>query len=79
MLWRDRHAQHRQRLSDHRPVFLAIDAVWLTLTANALYRPHLGPILREGSRSPPAAAFYFIYVGGMVFFAVRRACSPARP
>lgn len=52
-------------------VFLAIDAVWLTLTANALYRPHLGPILREGFALAPAAAFYFIYVGGMVFFAVR--------
>lgn len=52
-------------------VFLALDAVWLTLSSNTLYRPLLGPILREGFALGPAAAFYLIYVGGMVFFAVR--------
>ena len=52
-------------------VFLALDAVWLTLAANAIYRPLLGPILRDGFDLGAAAAFYFIYVAGMVFFAVR--------
>lgn len=52
-------------------VFLALDAIWLTLAANLIYRPHLGPILREGFALAPAAVFYLIYVAGMVLFAVR--------
>ena len=60
-------------------VFLALDAVYLTLAANALYKPHLGPILREGFDIRAAAAFYLIYVAGMVFFAVRPGLAAENP
>ena len=49
---------------------LALDSAWLTFAAKRLYRPYLGDVLAEGFRFAPAAAFYFIYVGGIVFLAV---------
>lgn len=49
---------------------LALDSAWLTFAAKRLYRPHLGEVLADGFRLAPAAAFYFIYVGGIVFLAV---------
>lgn len=51
-------------------VFLALDAVWLTVANKALYRPLIGPMLADKVSLPPAIAFYFIYLGGIVFFAV---------
>ena len=53
--------------------FLAIDAVWLSTMANALYRPLLGHLLAPGFALAPAVLFYVIYVGGIVFFAIRPA------
>lgn len=50
--------------------FLAIDAIWLTVMADALYRPLLGDKLAPQFHLAPAVIFYLIYVGGMVFFAV---------
>jgi uncharacterized membrane protein len=50
-------------------VFLACDAVWLTLTGDSLYRPVLGDMLRQQFDPTPAAAFYLLYIGGLVHFA----------
>lgn len=49
---------------------LVLDAAWLSFAAKRLYRPNLGSMLADGFRLPPAALFYFIYVGGIVFLAV---------
>lgn len=49
---------------------LALDSAWLGFAAKRLYRPNLGGILLEGFRIGPAAAFYFLYVAGIVFLAV---------
>jgi len=49
---------------------LAMDSAWLSFAAKRLYRPHLGDMLADGFRLPPAALFYFLYVGGIVFLAV---------
>lgn len=51
-------------------IFLALDAIWLTLMADRLYRPALGVLMRERFALGPAAAFYLIYVLGVVVFAV---------
>lgn len=51
---------------------LAIDAVWLTLTAGPLYRAALGDLLLAGFRPLPALAFYLLYVAGIVVFVVPR-------
>lgn len=50
--------------------FLIIDAIWLTIMADALYRPLLGDRLAPQFHLAPAVAFYLIYIGGIVFFAV---------
>lgn len=51
-------------------VFLAVDALWLSIMADRLYRPLIGPLLAEEFKLGPASLFYLIYVGGTVFFAV---------
>lgn len=49
---------------------LVLDGMWLSVVAKKLYRPELGDMLIDGFRATPAAAFYFLYVGGIVFLAV---------
>lgn len=51
-------------------VFVAIDAVWLSIMANALYKPTLGDILLPEFAPAPAVAFYLIFIVGVVIFAV---------
>lgn len=51
-------------------VMLAIDAVWLTLMTDALYRPQIGHLMREdGFAVSAAAAFYFLYLFGILVLA----------
>ncbi len=52
-------------------VFLALDAVWLTVMGKALYRPTMGDMLVEGFRPVPAVVFYLVYLATLVYFAVR--------
>jgi uncharacterized membrane protein len=51
-------------------VFLALDAVWLTLMAQLLYRPAIGHLMREGFDLSAAALFYLVYGTGMVVFVI---------
>lgn len=55
-------------------VMASLDAVWLTLTNQALYHANLGAILIQGFRPVPAIAFYVLYLVGVVVFAI----APAR-
>jgi uncharacterized membrane protein len=50
--------------------FLALDAVWLSTMAQRLYRPALGPLMRPDFDWPAAAAFYLLYIAGVVVFVV---------
>lgn len=59
-------------------VFLGIDAVWLTLTADRLYKPHLSAILSDRFSLAPAALFYVCYCVGIVIFAVSPAFATGR-
>ena len=52
-------------------VFGALDACWLSCAGSRIYRPVLGDLLAPDFRGGPAAVFYLIYLGGMVWFAVR--------
>ncbi len=52
-------------------VFGILDALWLRWAGPNLYRPVIGEILAPQFRAAPAAAFYLIYLAGMVWFAVR--------
>jgi uncharacterized membrane protein len=54
-------------------VMLGLDATWLTLTADSLYRPLIGALMLDGFRPGPAIAFYALYLCGVVIFAIRPA------
>ncbi|MGI8841011.1 MAG: DUF2177 family protein [Caulobacteraceae bacterium] len=58
--------------------FAGLDAVWLTLTGERLYRPALHAILIAGFRPVPAVLFYLIYLAGVVIFAVAPAMREER-
>ncbi len=51
-------------------VFGAADFIWLSLMTPRLYRPAIGALMAEQPSLPAAAAFYVIYISGLVFFAV---------
>lgn len=52
-------------------VFGVLDALWLRWAGPNLYRPVIGEIMAAQFRVAPAAAFYLLYLAGMVWFAVR--------
>jgi uncharacterized membrane protein len=51
-------------------VFLVLDAIWLTVMADRLYRPALGSLLLDRFDLRAATMFYALYVVGVVVFAV---------
>ena len=59
-------------------VMLGLDSIWLTLTADRLYRPLIGELMLDGFRPAPAIAFYALYLCGVVVFAVRPALATGR-
>jgi uncharacterized membrane protein len=48
-------------------VFLALDAVMLTLAMKPLFARHIGHLMAEPIRLAPAAAFYAAYVAGVIY------------
>lgn len=50
--------------------FFAIDMLWLGVIAKKLYREKLGFILSNEVNWTAALVFYFIYIAGILFFAV---------
>ena len=52
-------------------VFGALDAVWLRWAGDNFYRPVIGEIMADEFRVAPAAAFYFLYLAGMTYFAIK--------
>ncbi|KLI63797.1 DUF2177 family protein [Aurantiacibacter marinus] len=51
--------------------FGVLDSFWLRWAGPNLYRPIIGEILADSFRMGPALAFYFIYIGGMVYFGIK--------
>ncbi len=52
-------------------MLMLLESAWLSQTAGPLYRRALGAVMAEKARLPAAAAFYVIYVLGVVIFAVQ--------
>ncbi len=50
--------------------FVILDAIWLGTVAKSFYFTQLAGLLREKPDLRVAAAFYVIYVAGIVYFAV---------
>lgn len=51
--------------------FAALDAVYLTVAGQRIYRPTLDYALADRPNLAAAAAFYLVYVAGVVLLAVR--------
>lgn len=54
-------------------VMAGLDYLWLTNTVGPLYHRHLGAVMADVPDMRAAVAFYLVYIGGILFFAVRPA------
>jgi uncharacterized membrane protein len=54
-------------------IFFAIDLVWLGVVAKNFYRQHIGHLLAAEVNWTAAVLFYLMFIGGLVFFAVKPA------
>lgn len=52
------------------PVFAVVDLVWIGVLARNLYKDNLGHLLSPTVNWGAAAAFYLLYIGGIIYFAV---------
>lgn len=50
--------------------FFAIDLVWLGIIAKNLYKREIGFLMADEIRWGAALLFYFLYLAGLVFFAI---------
>lgn len=53
------------------PVFFTIDMIWLGFVAKNFYNKQLHSLLSPQVNWTAALSFYFIYIAGILFFAVR--------
>lgn len=53
------------------PVFFAIDLLWLGVVAKNFYQNHLAHLLSPTVNWPAALLFYFMYIVGIILFAVK--------
>lgn len=51
-------------------MFFVVDMLWLGTLATSFYRARIPDVLATDVNYTPAALFYFLYVGGIVYFAV---------
>ena len=51
-------------------VFLGIDMLWLTVIAQKFYKSQFGHLMADKARIIPAAIFYLLFVGAMVYFVI---------
>ena len=51
-------------------VLLPLDFLWLRTVGQGFYRDRLGDLLAAQPNLPAAAAFYLVYIAGVVFFVV---------
>jgi uncharacterized membrane protein len=51
-------------------VFVAADAVWLSIMAPRFYKPQLGALMRDQIALAPAIVFYLIYIAALTVLVV---------
>lgn len=51
-------------------IFFIIDMLWLGLIAKNLYQKYIGNLLKTDVNWIAALSFYFLFVGGLVFFVI---------
>jgi uncharacterized membrane protein len=55
------------------PIFFLIDLFWLGVLARDFYKKHLGYLFRPNVNWTAALLFYFLFIAGIVIFAVKPA------
>lgn len=60
-------------------VFFVIDMIWLGAVAKGFYRKHLGELLTPKVNWGAALLFYFLFIAGLLVFAVRPALVQGAP
>lgn len=60
-------------------VFFAVDMVWLGVVAKGFYRRKLGHLMSPKVNWTAALLFYFLFIVGLVVFAVRPALAQGAP
>ncbi len=50
--------------------FLLLDGAWLSAMGSRLYRPAIGHVMRDDFDALAAAAFYAVYLAGVMLFVV---------
>ncbi len=50
--------------------FIVVDMIWLGVIARGFYHGQIGGLLRQPFNVPAAVAFYLLYLGGVLFFAM---------
>ncbi len=60
-------------------IFFLIDMVWLAVVAKGFYRKHLGAMLSPKVNWAAAVLFYFMFIAGLLVFAVRPALAAGLP
>lgn len=60
-------------------VFIGIDLVWLMGVARSLYVEEMGALLRRQPMIGAAVAFYLLYIGGLMFFAIAPGLAAGSP
>jgi len=53
------------------PLFFAIDLLWLGVLAKNFYQNNLSHLLSPAVNWPAALLFYFMYIAGIILFAVK--------
>lgn len=61
------------------PVFFAIDLLWLGVVAKTFYRNNLAHLLGPAVNWPAALVFYFMYIAGIILFAVKPGLDAGSP
>lgn len=52
------------------PIFILIDAIWLTLVAKDFYSKHIGFIMTKNPNWIAAILFYLLFIAGLVVFVI---------
>ena len=60
-------------------IFLAVDALMLSLVMKPLFQSHLGDTMRDSPMLLPAAGFYLAYVAGLVYLVSAPAMAASDP
>jgi len=55
------------------PIFFIVDMIWLGLVAKGFYKKYLGFLMRPQVNWTAALIFYFLFIIGIIFFAVQPA------